>query len=577
MDNIQSHIKRRIFNILKDQIIENFEESEIHLEYPDSSEFGDISTNLALIAFKKIKTSISGVKTNNIPSKFSNTKEFANYICANLTGDEIIKKVEVAGPGFLNIWLQTDCVIKDLYRVLKEGKEYGKGKIDEEKRIVVDYSAPNIAKPFGIGHLRSTIIGQALYNLLRFQGYKVIGDNHLGDWGTQFGKLLYMIDEKKDSNLTIEKLEQWYVEFHSRLEKEPELEQAGREWFKRLESGDEQAKKLWKICVDISMSEYKPIYSLLNVTIDHAYGESFYEQIMPEVISDAKRLGLAYESEGALVIDVPGSHTPLMLVKSDGASTYATRDLATIKFRMQEWKPVKIIYEVGHEQTLHFQQIFSVASALGYTTASTELVHTKHGLYLAPDGKKFSTRSGKTVKLEAVLEEAIDRATRLGVDDRETATSVGVGAVKYFDLSHNISSDIVFDWESIMALQGNSGPYLQYAYARTQSILEKYEKKSFDIDMFKDYRINLAEEMVVKTVIKFGSVVEQSASRLQPNLLCNYLFELAQSYNAFYNNFSVLQADEAIQRDFRILMTTAVGQVLKNGLHILGIEAVKRM
>ncbi|KKU31514.1 MAG: Arginine-tRNA ligase [Candidatus Amesbacteria bacterium GW2011_GWC1_46_24] len=452
----------------------------------------------------------------------------------------VIAKVEVAGTGFINIWLQKEYLVKELERVITQAQDYGKDVIGQGKTVIIDYSAPNIARQFGVGHLRSTIIGQALYNLYKFLGYKVIGDNHLGDWG------------------------------------DPGLEKEGRKWFKKLEDGDTEARRIWQECVDVSMAEFNRIYEILKVKFDEAYGESFYVDKMAAVIDEAKTMGIAIKSEEAWVIEIEGVDIPLMLVKSDGGTTYATRDLATLKFRGDKWNPEIVIYEVGAEQALYFQQLFVAAQRLGYVRTQARLVHTKHGLYLGMDGKRFRTREGQTVKLEGILIEAIDRARKLGNTDQ--AQTVGVGAVKYFDLMHNIQSDIVFDWEKIMNLEGNSGPYLQYTFARTQSVLAKSQfsilNSQFGVNGLK---LHPEEEKIIRWIYRFGEVVEEAAGRYAPNLLCNYLFELAQGYNSFYNKCSILGAQGPGERDFRLLLTAATGQVLKNGLSLLGIEAPDRM
>ncbi len=487
---------------------------QIRLEHPEREEYGDYSF------FAK-----------------SSPLEIAAKIKA-----DFIAKVEAVG-GFINITLKPEYLLDKI-----EIPQIGQG-----KTVVIDYSAPNIAKPFGIGHLRSTIIGQALYNIYRSMGYNTIGDNHLGDWGTQFGKLLFMLDRAKPKKLTIAGLEKLYVEFH----RHPEWEAEGQKWFKKLEDGDQPARDLWQKCVDISLAEFDRIYKLLDVKIDYAYGESSYEELMHEVIRDAK--GVAKVSNGATIIEIPGEKTPLMLLKSDGGTTYATRDLATIKFRVKKWHPDLIIYEVGGEQTMHFRQVFAAAKMLGYVTSVGSLIHTKHGLYLAPDGKKFSTRKGKTVKLDEVLQEAVTRA--------RNNQAVGIGAIKYFDLSHNIASDIVFDWETIMALEGNSGPYLQYTYARIHSVLAKAKAKPAG----KPHDLNPEELAIIRYLYRFPEVVAESAARYAPNLLCNFLYELAGRYNTFYNKHRI--TDEP----FRLFLSQRVGEVLKSGLNLLGIKALERM
>ncbi len=529
---------------------------KIKLEHPDAEEHGDFSSNAAL--------------------KSGGGRKAAEEMAEKLQGLEMVEKVEVAGPGFLNIWLQTDVLIKELHRVLTEAEDYGKTNLEDGKTVVVEYSSPNIAKRFGIGHFRSTIIGQALYNLYASLGAKTIGDNHLGDWGTQFGKLLYMLSQHRNESLNLDMLEKWYVEFHQH----PEWEDEGRIWFKKLEEGEAEARQLWAKCVQISMEEFDKLYRILGIKIDNAYGESFYEEEMKNVVSEAKEKGIAISSQGALVIEILGINTPLMLIKSDGTTTYAARDLATIRFRIRTWQPAVIVYEVGNEQSLHFQQVFAAAKLLGYVNDSTELVHTRHGLYLNPDGKKFSTRKGDTVKLEEVLSEAIERAKALGNTDEDTAKAVGIGAVKFFDVSHSVQSDIVFEWEKVMALEGKSGPYLQYTIARINSVLEKAKFSVSSFQFSKNNSINQYsnEEMrILRFIYRFPEVIEEAAYRYSPNLVANYLYELAQRFNAFYNQHQIIKAESEEVKDFRLVLSAATGQVLKNGLRLLGIDTPERL
>ena len=431
-------------------------EDKILLEHPAELTNGDYSTNIALVTAKTLDK-----KPRDLADKIVSTWREIGL-------PDFVEKIEVAGPGFINIWLKFGALGNELIEVLKDGDGYGRGLKPartkdsnvladfslRQKTIVIDYSAPNIAKPFGIGHLRSTNIGQALYNLYKFLGWKVIGDNHLGDWGTQFGKLVYQIELKiKRSpikspnildhplikNLTLEDLEKLYVEFHKEAETHPEMEDEARKWFKKLEEGDPEAKEIWQACIDISMKEFDRIYNLLGVKIDFAHGESFYLDKMDEVLEDCRRKGILKESQGAQVVEVPGMKIPAMLVKSDGATIYLLRDLATIKFRMREWKANLIVYEVGADQTMHFQQLFNIATQLGYGQLN-QFVHVAHGLIRWSSGK-FSTRKGMTIHLEEVLDEAIKKAEKLcesaGVEKDLTpeeraavAQKIGIGAIK---------------------------------------------------------------------------------------------------------------------------------------------------
>lgn len=539
------------------------------LDVPGNESFGDYSSNIAMTVF-------SGLSA----TKFQGPRELAENIIEKLRTDknlsEIVDKIEVAGPGFINFWLKTDVLLDTLKWIDISKDDFGKTNKGKDKTVIIDYSSPNIAKPFGIGHLRSTIIGQALCNLYKSLGYEVVGDNHLGDWGTQFGKLICMIEIEDTRDLSIENLERLYVEFHKKAEKDPGLEEKARECFKKLEEGDPETKKIWEKAVEVSMAEFGKVYEMLGVKPDFSFGESYYESEMRQMVDDPGiRRHLTTGEEGAMVIDLShyGIETPLMFLKKDGATTYATRDLATIKFRVRKWNPQIIIYEVGAEQALHFRQVFAAASLLGLVGKDVEMVHTAHGLYLAPDGKKFSTRKGKTVKLEDVLNEAVSRAEKLGEDKevaKDVAQKVGIGAIKYFDLMHSVKSDVVFDWDKMMNMEGNSGPYLQYTHARCLSVLSKSApSKNRSVNKIED-----EEKLILRSLIHFPEIIDEAAKNFAPNLLCNYLYDLAQKYNHFYNSLKIIGSEA---EGFRLALTFGVGQVLRNGLRILGIQTPERM
>ncbi len=537
------------------------------VEATDNPTFGDYAANVAMVRAKE-----EGKKPRELAEKI------VSSLKNNSEAGKFLEKIEIAGPGFINFWLKSDVLVDNLIQISKKKAKYGSSDIGKGKTVVVDYSSPNIAKPFGIGHLRSTIIGQALYNFYKALGYEVVGDNHLGDWGTQFGKLLYMLDAEKVSDFDIAKLEELYVKFHKLAENDPKLEEEAREWFKKLEDGDSKAREIWKKCVDASLIEFDRIYDLLGIKIDFAFGESYYESEMKQMLADpAINKHLSIGEEGAKVIDLSKERieTPLMFLKSDGATTYATRDLATIKFRVRKWNPTIFIYEVGAEQSLYFQQLFAAAKLLGLVSDKVQFVHTAHGLYLAPDGKKFSTRKGKTVKLEEVLTEAMDRAKELGNSNDLLAKQVGIGAIKYYDLMHSVQSNVVFDWEKMMNLEGNSGPYLQYTVARCNSVLAKAKVK--DRDTFTGVQNKAFSELEasnLRMLIHFDEVIVSAAQNYSPNLLCNYLYELAQEYNSFYNKEKIIGSEN---EKLRLALTFAVAQVLKNGLKLLGIETPERM
>lgn len=551
-------------------------EKNPNLEFTDNLSFGDFRSNVAMIRAKE---------ENKNPKKLA--EEIVSKLQINQSTNQLFDRVEVAGPGFINFWLKKDVLLSNLMQIDAEKEKYGTSNIGKGKTVVIDYSSPNIAKPFGIGHLRSTVIGQALYNLYASLGYKVIGDNHLGDWGTQFGVLLRQISKisnakSRMSNLTIENLEKLYVEFHKEAEENPEIQNEAKAWFKKLEDGDSEAKAIWEKCVEVSMAEFNKIYDLLGVKIDYTYGESYYENIMSGMLTDpkiTKFLSPGDDGKSKVVnLEEFGIATPLMFLKSDGATTYATRDMATIRFRMEKWNPVKIIYEVGAEQALHFKQLFAAAKLTGLVGDRVELIHTAHGLYLAPDGRKFSTREGKTIKLEEVLTEAVSRAKKLGNSDSKTAEEVGVGAIKYFDLMHSVGSSVVFDWDKIMNMEGNSGPYLQYTVARTNSVLAKsvnlqISKSANKLEIGK-WKMENEELTVLRALSRFSGIIVDAAKSYSPNLLCNYLYDLAQKYNGFYNAHKIIGGEN---EEFKLALTKGTGQVLKNGLSLLGIQTPERM
>lgn len=541
---------------------------------------GDYATNVALLAFADKKKSLAEKSPLELAQKIITVLKREDFLGG------VIARIEAASPGFINFYLSREFYGNFLLTVLEKGDDFGRQLIGQDKTVVIDYSSPNIAKPFGIGHLRSTIIGQALYNIFSFLGYRVVGDNHLGDWGTQFGVLLFEIDRKKldVDGLTIKDLERLYVDFHRRLEKTPKLQDRARDYFRRLESGDPELREIWQKLVNLSLAEYQRIYQLLGVKIDLALGESFYQDKMSSVLADAGKKNLAIKSRGALVIPLEKSLVPAMLVKSDGATTYLLRDLATIKYRVEKYKPTLIVYEVGADHKLHFAQLFESAQKLGYIDEK-KLVHVAHGMIRGKFGK-FSTRAGKSIGLEEVLIEAIDRAKKLasqaGIakelssgEQEKVAKKVGIGAIKYNDLKQNPKTNIVFDWEKVLALEGNSGPYLQYTYARARRVIEKGGKR-VKLSKVPKYQPKNDELSIARLVCYFERTIKQSAQTFSPNLIANLLYQLAQGYNAFYGRRRVLVDDKEI-KNFRLLLTAATAQVLKNGLALLGIETPEKM
>lgn len=569
---ITKYIKKAVKVAQKEEKLPHFDMHQVLVEFSDREEHGDYSTNIALLIGKKIKKNPMEV-----------TEILVEQLKCVCDGEGRIEAVE---PGFINFWLTEKELLDSLQRALQEKSRYGSD--HENRTMVIDYSAPNIAKPFGVGHLRSTIIGQAIYNIYEFLGWKCIGDNHLGDWGTQFGKLIVAIKKwwkKNLKELTIAELEKLYVKFHKESEGNEGLLDEARDWFKKLEQGDKEAETVWKICVDVSLKEFDSVYKILGIEIDNALGESFYRDKTKAIIEDAKKRKIAKQSQGALIVPLPDIKVPLMLLKSDGATTYETREMATIKYREEKWNPDLIIWEVGADQTFHFQKSFSAAEILGYGNKD-KFIHVAHGLIRWPHGK-FSTRKGDTIHLKDILEEAIERAKKIldksgiirGIPEKEKqeiAKQVGIGAIKYNDLSRHYSRDIIFDWEKILSLNGNSGPYLQYTAVRCQSVIDKAESNPF---LFNENIVgfNQEEMAILRTIYRFPEIVKQAGNSFSPNLICNFAFDLAQKYNIFYEKNSIIKAGNNERRDFRLSLTMATRQILENSLKLLGISIPEKM
>lgn len=549
------------------------------VEHPRDENFGDYAANVALLLAPIVKKA---------------PLQIAQEIAAALPTSAVVQKVEVVPPGFINFWLPETLLQQELTVIASQADQYGKSTVGAQKPVVVEYSSPNIAKPFTIGHLRSTIIGDAVANLFEATGWKVFRDNHLGDWGTQFGKQIYAIrtwgdeNEIENAEQPVKKLVELYVKFHEEAEKNPDLEDEGRAWFKRLEDGDPEARQLWHKCIDWSWKEFSRLYELLGITFTEndgrGYGESYFEDKMDGVIEELKQKNLIQESEKAWLFFYPNDELPpLMVLKKDGSTLYSTRDLATDAFRLQKYgSDVKIINEVGAEQSLYFQQLYRAEELLGWMQPG-QRVHVKHGLFRFAD-KKMSTRKGNVIWLETVLQEAITRAAQLGEGVQgELAQQIGIGALKWNDLKRSSHLDVVFDWDEILTMQGNSGPYVQYAYARGRSVVSKareaqqVQSDSTGVSATTGYEPNAEEFKVLRWLYRYGEAVNQAAQDFAPSTLATYLYELAQRYNGFYNAHSILQADSQAASAFRVQLTEASTQVLKNGLGLLGIAAPEKV
>lgn len=570
MVDVKEHISKKLRDILLEVKFEGVPEIKIS----DSPQHGDYYTNLAMRLAKQAG---------------KNPFEIAEDIAAKFEKDEYVSKLEVVKPGFINFWVSEESLNGILDTVLKEKEKFGNSKKNSGKKAVVEFSSPNIAKPFTVGHLRSTIIGSAVASLLKATGWEVFTDNHLGDWGTQFGKQIYAIktwgneqDIEKADN-PVKELVALYVKFHEEAEKNPELEAEAREWFKKLENGDAEAKRLWQKCIDWSMIEFEKLYQKLGVKFSEnggkGYGESYFEDKMQPVLDELSKKALLKEDEGAkLVYFADDKFPPLMIVKQDGATLYATRDLATDKFRLEKHgSDVTIINEVGAEQSLYFQQLFEIENMLGWVKEG-QRIHIRHGLYRFKEGK-MSTRKGNTVWLEDVLDEAEKRAESL-VKEKSSGVdfeAIAIGALKWNDLKRTPVQDIVFDWEDILNMQGNSGPYIQYTYVRTKSVFDKSGLLNISSNSV-SHKLEKEEDELLRFLQFFPEVVLTSAETFTTSIVCNYLFELSQRFNLFYQKHSILEPKEGNEvRNFRLSLTFAVGQILKNGLTLLGIQTVEKM
>jgi arginyl-tRNA synthetase len=538
-------------------------EPEPKVTIPEDSKFGHYSTNLALVR--------AGLKETNPKEE---AKEMADAIL-RIAPKGFFDKVEIAGPGFINLFVSKKAIEKEVREVLKKKGKYGASGIGRGKTIVVDYSAPNIAKPMSVGHLRSTVIGAALVNLLDFQGYRVIGDNHLGDWGTQFGALIFAyknwLDKSAFKKDPIGHLVSLYIRFHKEASENESLMDEARAETAKLQKGDKENTELWKLFVKESLKEFNKIYKRLGAKFNATLGESFYQPMLARVVEEAVRAGVAKKDEGAVKIFFNDEKLPPYVIeKSDGSHLYTTTDLATIKYRMNKWKPAKILYVVANEQALHFSQLFEAARLLNLAP-DTELTHIKFGMMLGASGKKFSTRKGEFIKLEDLLNKAKEAASEINPGSAE---EVGVGAVKYYDLSHYRLSDIVFDWDAMLNLKGNSAPYIQYTYSRLKSITKKAKgiRPKMDISLL----TNEAEIRVLESIIHFSDAAAYAADKYEPNHLADYLFKTANALNAFYETSSVIKAEKETAAA-RLALANAGVIILKNGLTLLGISVPKKM
>ena len=547
---------------------------KIDIQNSTKKEFGDFQTNFAMMSSKLIA---------------KNPREIANTIIENFEKNDIIEKLEVAGPGFINIFLKNSFLNEEIKKL--ENEKYDFSFLNIDKTVIIDYSSPNIAKRMHIGHLRSTIIGDSIKRILNFLGFKTLADNHIGDWGTQFGKLIVAyknwLDKKAYEEDPIGELERIYVLFSDKAKKDPALEDEAREELKKLQLGNEDNQKLWKEFIDISLKEYNKVYERLDVNFDYYYGESFYNDMMPSVLEELKKKNIAREDQGALVVFFEDDKLPPAIVqKKDGSFLYTTSDLATMKFRKNELKVDEAVYLTDDRQQNHFKQVFEIGKMLGepYDYKKTHIVF---GIMRFGD-QIFSSRSGNTIRLVDLLDEAKKQVKKV-IDEKnpnipeeekeKIAETIGSGAIKYFDLSQNRTSDITFTWEKVLNFEGNTGPYLQYTYVRIMSIFRKLEEENINVenmDIVLDEMAGIERELASE-LLKFPQAVVKSYENFRPNIIADYLFDTAKLFNSFYNSSSILKEEDKQVMDARILLAKKTAFVLKEGLELLGIKTVNRM
>ncbi len=560
-------------------------ECQPHIAPSKNSQFGDYQANGAMGAAKVMK---------------QKPRDIAQQIVEHLDVDDIANKIEIAGPGFINIHLRPEWLATQL-ESLRQAPEQSI-QTGSPQTIVIDYSSPNLAKEMHVGHLRSTVIGDALARVLEKQGHKVIRQNHIGDWGTQFGMLLAELEEKleegENAKLALNDLEVFYQRAKKHAEDSPEFKQKALDYVVKLQSGDQEMLALWNNYRATSLEHSQAIYDTLNVTLtpEDIRGESAYNDDLPVLVDELKQQGLAIEDDGAVVVFLPeipdprkdGEPSAVIIQKQGGGYLYATTDLAALRYRAKALKGDRLFYFIDARQSLHMQQVFAIARKAKFVPEQISLEHHAFGTVMGNDGKPFKTRDGGTVKLSALLDEAIERADKLvRVRDKkkelseeeyqEISRKVGIGAIKYADLSKTRTSDYVFNWETMLSFEGNTAPYLQYAYTRTQSIFRKagLDPSSITGDIMLEHE---NEKVLAIKCLQFNDIVEQVSKEAYPHLLCNYLYDLASLFMSFYESCPILKegVSEA-DKNSRLKLSHSTATVLRLGLELLGIEVMEKM
>jgi arginyl-tRNA synthetase len=543
-----------------------------------NDKFGDYQSNAAM-GLAKVVTEKTGQKTN--------PRAIAEQVKAALDLGDIATEVSIAGPGFINVRISPNWLAKQLQEVARD-ERLGIPAVSAPQTVVIDYSGPNIAKQMHVGHLRSTIIGDAISRVIEFQGNDVIRQNHIGDWGTQFGMLIqHLTSSVADSASSIDDLEGFYRLAKKRFDEDSSFQAQSRERVVQLQSGRPEEIRCWQTIVVETRRHYQPLYQRLNAKLrqEHERGESFYNGFLADVVKELRDKEIAVESEGAVVVFVDGPEkSPLIIQKSDGGYLYGTTDLAAIRFRITELHANRIIYTHDSRQAQHFRQVFDTAQKASWTRGDeVKLEYAPFGTMLGEDGKPFKTRSGDTVKLVDLLDEAEERALKVVTEKnpelpedqrRAIAKAVGIGGIKYSDLSKDRISDYVFSWDKMLALDGNTAPYLQYAYARIRSIFRKASDvvaSATTLKLESPFELALA-----KHIVRLGELIDLVSRELKPHHLCTYLYELASKFSGFYENCPVLQSEEPT-RSSRLLLCDLTARTMSLGLDLLGIEHPDQM
>lgn len=561
-------MKEKIINLL-DQTIEELDKAKISeiLEIPPKEDMGDYAFPCFQLAkvFRKAPNMIAQEIAERIPESPD------------------LSRVEAAGP-YVNFYVDKEQFAREVLN--KIGDHYGSSKDGEGKTICIDYSSPNVAKNFHVGHLRTTIIGNSLYHIFTKLGYHVERINHLGDWGTQFGKLIVAYKKWGSKEAVEEKgipeLLDLYVRFHKEAEEDDSLNDQAREWFVKMEQGDEEALSIWEWFKDISLKEYKRIYKILNLDFDHYTGESFYRDKTGAVVEELKEKGLLKESQGAMIVDLDDyDMAPCLITKKDGSSIYATRDLAAIFYRKNTYHFDKCIYVTGLEQKLHFAQVFKVVELMGYEWAEEQLIHVPYGL-VSLEGGKLSTRSGNIVYAEDILKESVSKIKEIineknpDLQDKDdVAHKVGIGAIIFNDLYNQRIKDVTFTWEKIHSFDGETGPYVQYTYARAASVLRKTGLSQVD-DIDTSLITDDTSIALLKEIEKYPTAIKTAAERLEPSVISRYVMGVAQAFNRFYHENQCNVEDENLMKA-RVKLVILAKDIIEDALGLLGIQCPEQM